>query len=31
MPLPGGRGATYIDLRGRRAPFDQSDLTSCLD
>jgi hypothetical protein len=31
MPLPGGRGATYIALRGSRASFDQTDLKSCLD
>jgi hypothetical protein len=31
MPLPGGRGAAYIALRGRRASFDQIDLTGGLD
>jgi hypothetical protein len=31
MPLPGGSGAVYIALRGRRAPFDRTDLTSDLD
>jgi hypothetical protein len=31
MPLPGGRGAAYIALRGRREPFDLTDLTSGLD
>jgi hypothetical protein len=31
MPLPGGKGAAYIVLRGRRAPFDQTGLTSGLD
>jgi hypothetical protein len=31
MPLPRGRGAAYIALRGRHALFDQTDLTSGLD
>jgi hypothetical protein len=31
MPLPGGRRAAYIALRGRRVSFDQTDLTSGLD
>jgi hypothetical protein len=31
MPLPGGRGVTYIALRGRCASFDQTDLTGGLD
>jgi hypothetical protein len=31
MPLPGGRLAAYIALRGRRGSFDQTDLTSSLD
>jgi hypothetical protein len=31
MALPGGRGAAYIALRGRRLPFDQTDLMSGLD
>jgi hypothetical protein len=30
MPLPEGKGA-YIALRGRRAPFDQTNLMSGLD